>query len=1788
MNYNELISNVIYEKFVDDLKASSKGHCMKLTGVSDEILLNLQDKFSKNIQGLDCFILNETNRDDKYINATKLVELRNLQEKPLLILCPSNLRTAAEDSFGNATFKELDIDDAEHKLLLQLLKSTPSDFKTQISTIREFLGGSIADNYFNNYLIALNTSGFTDENIGNLLFHLGLIPDSILVKEIPKIRARLNFNSQCMEILTSFNETVFDRVNQLPIKRDTLQKRIAEFLKNSKNCRSSFSIGKSIFDNSPELNFSNWSVAELDNLRTLKVSVLDLAGVRDSLKRDLDGKLVLLGQKDKPVKLKIKFTTDPLPTNAHNLKYFQIDLMRPIGPGEYEKVIEMDRFENSNSARNYRTKDLEFDINTIEEGNYFLKLIALDVNNNQLNIDDDFQDKLLQKEWEKEKEEQRDKADKSKFKGKLTCDSESFLYTVEEGDEEEDPVGIERKEKISNILQGYFTYKIDYLKKREDSSQVVRDDEDWKWLNPTKQSLHYIFHAKYSDAKYNFQVEVSAKLKAIQKMILSEPEKLGTCRIHLSTTGLLDDNAISITESISKENAPAAFLAKRKILFEAIKNSVPDGEGIFETFELYKHRDLVEDYINEYLIFTTKITERLKSLKENDEEGKRQIKQAVYALQNLDLVQLKTKLPNQEPITAYLISPLHPLRLGWFASLCNLFEEWESKTREYWNYLEYWTDQLQSLFLGELYPTNNPLVLSEFENLNSYEYVGELCFGWGAYLKSVFIEKDLESMSSRNRLILQYVQQLLNIRTSANQENDIDFKVVYAHVKKYLALHPYTEQININLFNVGEGAIFSDVLIELEKDKALRNYRYEVRLFTNSDKIISNGESLIKLLNPESNLSEEAESFSQATRNRLFPKLRLSINNIHEFITVPEKFDAHLSFLVNPFPLRTIVYNPKNQLQSFYLNSLIVEPQVEVNISEDRSSFSWARFITTNEDSNPSALSKKLIQCFSNLNYFIAYSLSGTATDSTPATELVLLNSDTVLIDKIHQHSDWVITFDRHLGPEVFDLPNVEGQIPFLLDYIPGESVLGVSTFLTTKPSEEIETIISPYLEKIYSKTSSDYNLSRAILEDLRTVSGSIILQLNSNPNRVVETIGIALTKRLLEKKGILNSQFLVPIDLHQYLFKEQEQNQNRADLLLVEIDTEARKINIQIVEIKSRSEALTLANRDAIKAEMDFQMQNTIEVLKFHFEGNKASDTDRFDRPIKNKELSNLLSFYIERAQRYGLLSQEDKENYLRFITTFEKGFDFTFSKKGVVFELEGDFYIQKEHMDTDLMYFFIGKRAIKDIIDPNSDLNSNKPSADTAIIPESFSKGKKKNVLFDDDILNEKSDEVRKEMPLKSTLDSSPIIEDKSSVQDLPSKEIVQESSELAKSFDPPAYDIYIGDNKPSTQYGILGNNLNNKKIALDLNSTNTISLFGIQGAGKSYTIGSITEMVLKSFQNVNSIQKPLAGVIFHYSESQDYKPEFTSMVYPNSKENEIRRLKELYGANPDNLDDVILLVPKAKILERIAENSGMEVLPISFSSSELSIMDWKFLMGAVNNQALYMKHINSLMRGIRHNITVKTLENAIANTNLLNTGQKELAFARLNLAKEYIDDNAQLGSLIKPGKLIIVDLRDEFIEHDDALGLFVIMLNIFANARLESGHLFNKFIVFDEAHKYMGNKALTENIVTAIREMRHKGVSLLIASQDPPSLPNEIIELSSILIMHKFNSPQWLKHIQKSIMQTGNLMPNDLANLNPGEAFIWSAKSNTKSITQQPMKVITRPRITLHGGGTIKATE
>jgi DNA helicase HerA-like ATPase len=147
--------------------------------------------------------------------------------------------------------------------------------------------------------------------------------------------------------------------------------------------------------------------------------------------------------------------------------------------------------------------------------------------------------------------------------------------------------------------------------------------------------------------------------------------------------------------------------------------------------------------------------------------------------------------------------------------------------------------------------------------------------------------------------------------------------------------------------------------------------------------------------------------------------------------------------------------------------------------------------------------------------------------------------------------------------------------------------------------------------------------------------------------------------------------------------------------------------------------------------------------------------------------------------------------------------------------------------------------------------------------------------------------------------------------------------------------------------------------------------------------------------------------------------------------------------------------------------------------------------------------------------------------------------------------------------------------------------VLLQLFADAKYRDAqgaeHSFNKLVVFDEAHKYIESPDLVAGLIEVVREMRHKGTSIMVASQDPPSVPISLIELSSQVILHKFNSPAWLKHIQKANAALGSLTPEKMANLRPGEAFIWSSKATDEGFTKGAVKIRCRPRVTQHGGAT-----
>lgn len=394
---------------------------------------------------------------------------------------------------------------------------------------------------------------------------------------------------------------------------------------------------------------------------------------------------------------------------------------------------------------------------------------------------------------------------------------------------------------------------------------------------------------------------------------------------------------------------------------------------------------------------------------------------------------------------------------------------------------------------------------------------------------------------------------------------------------------------------------------------------------------------------------------------------------------------------------------------------------------------------------------------------------------------------------------------------------------------------------------------------------------------------------------------------------------------------------------------------------------------------------------------------------------------------------------------------------------------------------------------------------------------------------------------------------------------------------------YDIVLGVNDNSQQYGLLGESAG-RTVALDLNYPQTIISTGLQGSGKSYTCGSILEMSLQKLNGINCLNHEMATVVFHFSETQTYTSEACSMIHPNDNPKQLKQLQEEFGAQASALSDVIMLAPVDKVKQRQQENPGIKVLPLQFPSNQLHASHWKLLMGAVGNEAAYLRFINQVIRYNRNQITLELLEEAIHWSDLKDSVM-EIALMRLSFAEQFINEESDIHSLLRPGRMVIVDIRDELIEKNEALGLFMVLLNLFSETQY-NGHPFNKLIMFDECHKYINNPQLLGALTEAVREMRHRGTSVILASQDPQSIPTTLIELASIMLLHKFNSPLWLKHLQQSNAALKNLSPEKLNTLSPGEAYIWANKATDIGFTRQAYKIQCRPRVTKHGGDTLTA--
>ncbi|KAG8851922.1 hypothetical protein FRC20_001636 [Serendipita sp. 405] len=244
------------------------------------------------------------------------------------------------------------------------------------------------------------------------------------------------------------------------------------------------------------------------------------------------------------------------------------------------------------------------------------------------------------------------------------------------------------------------------------------------------------------------------------------------------------------------------------------------------------------------------------------------------------------------------------------------------------------------------------------------------------------------------------------------------------------------------------------------------------------------------------------------------------------------------------------------------------------------------------------------------------------------------------------------------------------------------------------------------------------------------------------------------------------------------------------------------------------------------------------------------------------------------------------------------------------------------------------------------------------------------------------------------------------------------------------------------------------------------------------------------------------------------------------------------------------------------------------------------------------LYLQSALAILRDMGSNFTYGGFLHQLRQR-IFNMSQSSMLQMRLGLLDSFLHGGGQdISSYFGPGKLLIIDLSDRFVDGKTASMLFDICLGLFMEWKAPTG----KLIVLDEAHKYLTpftSNQLTSTISGIIRQQRHLSTRVIISTQEPTVVPAPVLDLLSWIICHRFSSPSWVKHLDRHVCvderNARNKWEDHVMTLKTGEAVLFSpgslflSKGGATSTLSTGYAIIkSRPRVTKDGGMSIMATD
>ncbi|KAG8794900.1 hypothetical protein FRC17_008216 [Serendipita sp. 399] len=210
---------------------------------------------------------------------------------------------------------------------------------------------------------------------------------------------------------------------------------------------------------------------------------------------------------------------------------------------------------------------------------------------------------------------------------------------------------------------------------------------------------------------------------------------------------------------------------------------------------------------------------------------------------------------------------------------------------------------------------------------------------------------------------------------------------------------------------------------------------------------------------------------------------------------------------------------------------------------------------------------------------------------------------------------------------------------------------------------------------------------------------------------------------------------------------------------------------------------------------------------------------------------------------------------------------------------------------------------------------------------------------------------------------------------------------------------------------------------------------------------------ESALMVDRRVGSLPAPLATVVFHYDQENGSRP------------CEAAYLSELKEGGMQGVKDVVVLVSPNNWEQRRGVYAHLEhvrVEPLRIAESDLNAPRMLSMMGVDGSEVipLYLHRALSILRdtpsdtftykGFRHQLEREAF----------NTTQSNMLQIRLELLESFLRGiGPDISSFLRPGKLVIIDLSDPFVDGTTAAMLFDICLGLFIGRDGLKGKLIGK---------------------------------------------------------------------------------------------------------------------------------